>query len=135
MSELVHLNDAPKDKGEMSKVLEKRELVIKGRALNLADVRALASLLERESKAFPPDKIYTPHLSFSAECSDGSSFESSDIGLFSNDSVVARKRVESISMRLSYYLTEARIAIGLQPTEGSTNWNRNYARLEGTDSK
>jgi len=103
--------------------------------LTLADVRTLASLLQRESTALPSHEIDTPRLSFFAKCSDGSSFQSSDVALFSNDSVVARKRVESISMILSNYRTESKIEIALQHTEDNRGWYRNYASVEGTDSK
>jgi hypothetical protein len=119
----------------MAKVLETRKIVIIGRVLTLTDVRALASLLERESKALPPDNIYRPNLSFHAKCSDGSSFRSSDIELFSDDSVIARKRVESISMKLGYYPTESEIDIYLQNSEHSSYLDRNYANVEGSDSK
>jgi hypothetical protein len=116
----------------MPKILEKRELVIKGRVLTLANVRILAGLIERESKALPLNQGRTPTLTFSAETKDGSSFQSSDIDLFSDDSIVARKRVESISMGMSNYPTESRIQIELQHGQG---YFGNRASVGGTDSK
>jgi hypothetical protein len=119
----------------VAKILERRELIIGGRILNLANVRALAGLIEGESESFPPDKTHSPSILFTAQCGDGSSFESNDADLFLDDSIVARKRVYSVSMRLSYYPTESRISISIQHAERSTRWSRNYATVEGTDSK
>jgi hypothetical protein len=97
-------------------------------------VRQLAAILAREFERLP-DSInlsYKRKLSLSAICNDGSSFESNGIELFSDNSIVTKKSISSISLIFSYYPTDSKIEISLEHA-ASQNWN--FVCIRGTDSK
>lgn len=115
----------------MTTIRETRELTIRERVITLDNIRALSKILFDEFNSLNSEKSLT-ELSFSAKCIDESSFQSEDIEMFNKDSVLAKKRVERISMELRHY--DSRSFIEIKLAHGNDEW-RNGITIRGTDSK
>lgn len=110
-------------------IRETRELKIKERVITLENVLCLAKILENERQRVS-DEAAT-ELTFTASCTDSSSFSSQEPALFEKDSPLSKKRVGHIQMEFRHYKTMSRITIGL--AHGNGSW-RNDVTISGTDS-
>ncbi|MFZ5902633.1 MAG: hypothetical protein ACOYZ8_03660 [Chloroflexota bacterium] len=109
---------------------ESRVLKVQNRIIILADVRKLATVLWNEFKRKRSSNQI--RINFSASCEDGSSFSSGGISIFADDSIIALKRVNSVSMSYWNYKEGARIEIGLN--HGNNSYG-NSISVDGDDSK
>lgn len=115
----------------MSTILESRNVKIKGRIVSLENIRRLAAIIQKRYEAKKVDDKYC-RISFSVTCFDESNFESADMGIFSEDSVLSSKRVSDISLRYSSYEDDEAIEVRL--SHGNYEHN-NYIKVSGTDSE
>jgi len=114
----------------MPKILESRNVKIAGRIITLDRVRRIASVVWERYKAMEAEEKHC-RIVFRAACFDDSDFESADIDIFSDDSVLVSKRVSEVTIRYSAYEDDETIDISL--AHGSYE-HRNYVRVSGTDS-
>lgn len=114
----------------MAEITESRNLRINDRIVTIADVRRLASVVIakcEETRASGKNA----HIKFSAICFDDSQFNSKDIELFSDHSVISSKRVSEIIINYISYDANQDISIALSHGGGDY---RNYVRISGADS-
>ena len=98
----------------MEKIIENRQIFIRNKVLTLANVRAVAKAVAVQLESIPPQDRNKAELTFVARCDDGSSFQSEDIDIFAEDSVIAQKRVTHVTVTYSYYPTKARVEVALR---------------------
>lgn len=98
----------------MEKIIENRQVVIRNKVLTLANVRAVAKAVAVQLESIPQEDRKKADLTFVARCDDGSSFQSEDIDIFAEDSVIAQKRVTHVTVAYSYYPTKARVEVALR---------------------
>lgn len=98
----------------MEKIIENRQIVIRNKVLTLANVRAVAKAVAVQLESIPQEDRNKADLTFVARCDDGSSFQSEDIDIFAEDSVIAQKRVTHVTVTYSYYPTKARVEVALR---------------------
>ena len=116
----------------MAAMLESRSVQISKRVFTLANVRALATCVERASETAPSEAEASPYavtFGYSASCDDGSDYQSLSVEIFDDDSVLARKKVQAISMEFDDNRSHSRVHIAL--------WHgREYGdvRVRGPDS-
>jgi hypothetical protein len=115
----------------MAVIKETRKLIIKERIITLDNLRSLSNVLHQEFSSLNSVKTHTK-ISFSATCADASSFQSEDTDLFNADSILSKKKVESVSLTLTHYETNAFVEIEL--SHGDSSW-RNQVTIHGEDSK
>jgi len=114
----------------MAEITESRKVRIQNRIITLADARRLASVLVakyNETKGDGKDA----RIKLSVTCVDESQFDSKSIDLFSDESVIASKRVSSVELRYSSYDSNQEILISLHHGRGDY---RNYVSISGLDS-
>ncbi|MBT9507177.1 hypothetical protein [Rhodoferax sp.] len=98
----------------MEKIIENRQIVIRNKVLTLANVRAVAKAVAVQLESIPPEDRNKAELTFVARCDDGSSFQSEDIDIFAEDSVIAQKRVTHVTVTYSFYPNKARVEVALR---------------------
>ena len=98
----------------MEKIIENRQLSIGNKVLTLPNVRALAKAVVAQFESIPLDDRNKAELRFVARCDDGSSFQSEEIDIFAEDSVIAQKRVTHVTLTYSHYPTKARVEVALR---------------------
>lgn len=98
----------------MVKIIENRQIFIRNQVLTLANVRAVAKAVAGQVESIPQEDRNKTELTFVARCDDGSSFQSEDIDIFAEDSVIAQKRVTHVAVTFSYYPTRARVEVALR---------------------
>ncbi len=87
----------------MSKIRESRLLTIQEKIFTLKNIRELGKVILEEYQAnASKSKLVT--ISYSVTCADDSSFQSEDISMFDEDSIINSKRVLSINMTYENYL-------------------------------
>lgn len=116
----------------MAEINESRTLVIRDKIVSMSDVRALALLIAAEEAAAEQSDRNFREVSFSVDTVEGSSFQSADPAIFSEDSPIARRRVNQIELSYRERNKEKRISIGI--THGDTKYS-NSVKVSGTDSK
>lgn len=113
-------------------IRETRELKIKERIFTLENVLQLAKLLGDEKLRVLEDS--SAELTFSASCTDNSSFSSQELTLFEKDSPLSRKRVQRIELEFRRYRRYEMISrIVIRLAHGNDSW-RNDVTIVGTDS-
>jgi hypothetical protein len=98
----------------MEKIIENRQIVIQNKILTLSNVRAVAKAVAVQLESIPLEDRSKADLTFVARCDDGSSFQSEDIDIFAEDSVIAQKRVTHVTVTYSHYPTKARVEVALR---------------------
>lgn len=101
----------------MEKIIENRQIVIRNKVLTLTNVRAVARAVAVQLESIPLMDRDKADLTFVARCDDGSSFQSEDIEIFAEDSVIAQKRVTHVTVTYSHYPTKARVEVALRHGE------------------
>lgn len=96
------------------KIIENRQIVIRNKILTLVNVRAVAKAVAVQLESIPLEDRNKAELTFVARCDDGSSFQSEDIDIFAEDSIIAQKRVTHVTVTYSYYPTKARVEVALR---------------------
>ena len=113
-------------------IRESRLIKIENRVIVLTDLQKLARIIWEEY-AHIKDQDAHARVRFSASCDDESVFDSENINLFSNDSVLSSKRVTSITMSFDSY--EKNANIDLRITHGESSSYDNRIKISGQDSK
>jgi hypothetical protein len=98
----------------MEKIIENRQILVRNKVLTLANVRAVAKAVAVHLEGIPLQERNKADLTFVARCDDGSSFQSEDIDIFADDSVIAQKRVTHVTLTYSHYPTKARVEVALR---------------------
>lgn len=112
-------------------ITESRVVSIQNKIIKLSDVRKLAQIIVEEASKFQLDEK-EHRIKFSATCFDGSIFSSKDVALFSDDSVLNSKRIESINLILSCYYADEVIDIGLKHNNSPYNYSK--INIKGNNS-
>jgi len=115
----------------MSTILESRNVKIKGRIVSLENIRRLSAIIKKRYDAKKAEEKHCQIL-FSATCFDDSNFESADMGIFSDNSMLSLKRVSDISLKYSSYEDNETIEVRL--SHGNYE-HGNHIRVSGTDSE
>lgn len=116
----------------MAEINESRTLVVKDKIVTMKDVRALALLISAEESAADQSERNYREVSFSVDTLEGSSFQSADPAIFSDDSPIARRRVIKIELSYRERSKDKRISVGIM--HGDRRYS-NSVKVSGTDSK
>lgn len=116
----------------MAQVNESRTLAIRDKIVSIRDVKALASMISEEEKSADQSESNYREVSFSVDTVEGSSFQSSDPSIFSEDSPISRRKVHKIELSYRERASDKRIAISL--SHGDSRYS-NSVKVSGTDSK
>jgi hypothetical protein len=114
----------------MTEIAESRKVRIQNRIITLADARRLASVLVAKYNETKADGK-NARIKLSVTCVDESQFDSKSIDLFSDESVIASKRVSSIELSYSSYDSNQEILVSLH--HGRSDY-QNYVTISGLDS-
>lgn len=114
----------------MAEITESRNLRVKDRIVTIADVRRLANFIAEKCEETRASGKNV-HIKFSARCFDDSQFNSKDVELFSEQSIISSKRVSEIIINYSSYDANQDISIVLSHGRGDY---QNYVRISGADS-
>ena len=119
----------------MEKIKESRYITIENIVINLSNVKLLVDEVYKEYSKIM-DKSYRKSIEYSVKCDDNSTFESEDISLFSDDSIINKKRVISIDISFYFYNidNDFRNSIRINLNHGNTTFG-NDITVSGTDSK
>lgn len=94
-------------------IRENRIINIENRIFTLENIRELAEILYKEYKEEEGGLVQSKMLDFSVKCFEPASFESSDLSIFASDSIINKKRVESVKLFLDIGNKKKRIHIRL----------------------
>lgn len=115
----------------MSEITESRNVNVSARIITLKSVMRLASIVyDKYQDALSEDE--SSRIRFSVDCEDGSNFQSSELGIFSDGSILEDKKVCSVSIDYSSYSLNQDIEIALMHGGGDY---RNHIRVRGNNSE
>jgi hypothetical protein len=122
----------------MAEIRESRLIRIQDCVIMTKDLHKLARLVDKEytnRKSLDENAS----VSFSATCDDQSVFESEDITLFDEESILSSKRVTSVKMKYNSYRTNSYLEIDIRHAKssliGPDNTFGNEITVRGTDTK
>ncbi|MBN3039576.1 MAG: hypothetical protein JW867_00440 [Candidatus Omnitrophica bacterium] len=117
---------------EIGKITESRYSRIRDKIITLDGIYNLAKTVQEEySQNLEKDKYQS--ISFTAICFDDSRYESEDLSLFSKDSILNKKRVESIN--ISYSSSALKLVIDIDLRHGNAAYDYgNSIRVKGGNS-
>jgi hypothetical protein len=98
----------------MEKIIEKRQTIVRSRVFTLENVRALAKTLAAQYASLPEENKPRADINFTIRCDDGSSYESRDIELLAEGSVITQKRVTHVTLSYWYFPSNSRIEVALR---------------------
>lgn len=117
----------------MGQIKESKSRKFGNKILKLEDVYEIAQILNAEYLKAKSETEYC-RITFTVECEDGTSYESSDIDIFSSKSIVNSKKPTNIQLRYtSYDRHDQTIRIRFRKEYDST-WSENSVAVEGFDS-
>jgi len=111
-------------------IRESRIIKIANKVISLKNAKTLASILWDIYQSGISESPYSS-VSFSIKCSDNSSFESSKLSIFDENSIINSKKVEYIKMGFYDPKEYKNIYIGI--THGNVDW-QNEIEVKGKDS-
>jgi hypothetical protein len=115
----------------MTEIIESRIIKVRDKVITLDNIRRIASIISKHYNKTRESSNDRCRIKYNATCFDDSSFESSDISIFSDDSVLATKRVSYISIIYSSYESSESIDVSL--SHGNSDY-RNHIKVSGSDS-
>jgi len=114
----------------LTHIKESRYSKIQNRVIDLNAAYKLASIVNEEYLKSKNSRE-GGSISFLAKCADKSSFESKDVSIFSADSMLNTKRVESLEM--TYHSYHSKSSINIELAHGDTEYG-NSITIRGEDS-
>jgi len=115
----------------MTRIKESKRLSFGNKILKLNDVYEIAQILYTEYLV--AKKESQCRINFTVICEDGTSYESSDINIFSPNSIINSKRPTKIELWFSAFNSDKRIRINFRK-EYDSKYSENEVFVEGYDS-
>lgn len=115
----------------MDEIRESRILTISNKVFSLKNVRDMASIVWKTYQS-AHNKSQHASVSFSANASDDSSFESNSVTIYDEASTISSKRITSIDITYHNYTNDA--YVNVQISQGDSAYNRSRITVRGHDS-
>jgi len=116
----------------MTRIKESKSFSFGNKILKLKDVFEIAQILSTDHLKAESDKSHC-RINFTVMCENGTSYESSDINIFSPESIINSKKPSTIQLWLSDYDSDKRIRISFR-REYDNKYSENSVFVEGYDS-
>lgn len=116
----------------MTRIKESKSFSFGSKILKLEDVYEIAQILNTEYSEAKSEESYCT-INFTVICENGTSYESSDINIFSPKSIINSKKPSTIQLWFSNYDSDKRIRISFRK-EYDSKYSENSVFVEGYDS-